>query len=137
MKFICHIFRDGIMCVCRHFQQYFSYIGAIMMKETGVPDKNHQPVACNWKTLSNNVVPLERASGWEEFELTMLVVICTDCICSCKVNTTTKRSRHDGPCTSFKNMYNNKLFGKLFGKFFCPVSKQVEINLTFSENSCI
>jgi hypothetical protein len=80
MKFICHIFRVRVMSVQRHFQHYF------MVKETGVLGENHQPVACNWKTLSNNVVPLELASGWEEFELTTLVVIGTDCICSCKYN---------------------------------------------------
>jgi hypothetical protein len=33
--------------VKRHFQQYFSYIMAVnlLMGETGVPGKNHRPVA--------------------------------------------------------------------------------------------
>ena len=41
--------------IIRHFQQYFSYIGAIslLVEETGVPRKNHRP-AC--QTLSHNVV---------------------------------------------------------------------------------
>ena len=35
--------------VKRHFQQYFSYIVAVIffMEETGVPGENHRPVARN------------------------------------------------------------------------------------------
>jgi hypothetical protein len=40
----------------------------------GVPWENHQPAESHWQTLSHNV------------ELTTLVVICTDCIDSCKSN---------------------------------------------------
>ena len=41
------------------------------MEETGVPGDNHQPVASH---------------AWVGFELTMLVMIDTDCIGSCKYN---------------------------------------------------
>ena len=37
--------------------------------------KNHRPVASHWQALSHNVVP-----HWVGFELTMLVVVRTDCM---------------------------------------------------------
>jgi hypothetical protein len=43
------------------------------MEETGIPGENHRPAISHWQTLSHNVV-------------SMLVVIGTDCIGSCKSN---------------------------------------------------
>jgi hypothetical protein len=48
-----------------------------LVEETGVPGENHRPVTSHVQTLSHNVVSPE----WV-FELTTLVVICTNCICS-------------------------------------------------------
>ena len=53
----------------------------LLVGETGVPGENHW----HWQTLSHNVVS-EYASPWAMFELTMLVVIGTDCIGSCRSN---------------------------------------------------
>jgi homoserine acetyltransferase len=49
-----------------------------MMKETGAPRENHWPAENQWQTLSHEVVSPER-----ELELTMLLVIGTDCMGSC------------------------------------------------------
>jgi hypothetical protein len=50
----------------------------------GVPRENHWPALGHWQTLSQNVVSsTSRPSG---FELTTLVVMCTDCIGSYKSN---------------------------------------------------
>jgi hypothetical protein len=51
--------------------------------ETGVPRENHRPVASHWPTLSHNVVS---STPRVRFDLIALVVICTDCIGSCKSN---------------------------------------------------
>ena len=32
--------------------------GVLLVKETGVPGENHQPIASHWQTLSHNVVHL-------------------------------------------------------------------------------
>jgi hypothetical protein len=50
----------------------------LLVEETVVPGENHRPVASHWQTLSHNVVSY--------FKLRSLVVICTDCISSCKSN---------------------------------------------------
>ena len=44
--------------VSSHFQQYFSYIGAVSFigGETGVPGENHLLVASHWQILSHYVV---------------------------------------------------------------------------------
>ena len=47
-----------------------------------VSRENHWPVASRWQILSHNVVSSTRTG----FELTTLVVIGTDCTCSCKSN---------------------------------------------------
>jgi hypothetical protein len=52
-----------------------------MMKETGAPRENHWPAESQWQTVSHDVVSPER-----ELELTMLLVIGTDCIGSCTSN---------------------------------------------------
>jgi hypothetical protein len=44
-------------------------------KPDRVPRENHWPVAGHWQTLSHRIV-----LPWEEFELTTLVMIGTDCI---------------------------------------------------------
>jgi hypothetical protein len=52
--------------------------------KSGVPRENHWPAVSHWQTLSHNVVSsTPRLSG---FELTTLVVICTDCKGSYKSN---------------------------------------------------
>jgi hypothetical protein len=50
----------------------------ILYNTIGVPRENHWPALGHWQTLSHNVVSsTPRLSG---FELTTLVVMCTDCI---------------------------------------------------------
>jgi hypothetical protein len=72
------------------FNTTFSNISAIswqsvlLVEETGVPRENHRPVASHWQTLLHNV--LSSTPPWVGFKLTTLVVIVTDCICSCKSN---------------------------------------------------
>ena len=59
-----------------------SWRSVLLVEETGGPGENHRPVASHWSTLSHNVVHL----AWMGFELTTLVVVGTDCTCSCKSN---------------------------------------------------
>ena len=65
-----------------------SWRSVFLVEETGVPWKNHWPVASHWQTLSHNAVNIEYTSPWVGFDLTMLVEIDTDCIHvgSCKSN---------------------------------------------------
>jgi hypothetical protein len=56
----------------------------LLVEETGVPGENHRPVASHWRTLSHNVV--SSTPRLRKLELTLLVVIGTDCIGSCKSN---------------------------------------------------
>jgi hypothetical protein len=61
-----------------------SWLSVSLVEETGVPRENHWPALGHWQTLSHNVVSsTPRLSG---FELTTLVVMCTDCIGSYKSN---------------------------------------------------
>ena len=53
----------------------------LLVEETKVPGENHRPVASHWQTWSHNVV-----SSTPCHELTILVVIGTDCTGSCKSN---------------------------------------------------
>ena len=67
---------DGVY---RHFQHYFSFIGGGNQKTTNlsqVTDKLYHIMLYT--------------SPWSRIELTTLVVIGTDCICSCKSNYHTK-----------------------------------------------
>jgi hypothetical protein len=48
------------------------------------PEKNQWPIASHWQTLSQCCI--EYTSSWVGFKLTLLVVIGTDCIGSCKSN---------------------------------------------------
>ena len=72
----------------------------LLVEETRVPGENHRPDVSHWKTLSHNVVWVHLASAG--FELTMLVVIGTDCIDT--VNPTTIRSRPPQPAYILKLM---------------------------------
>ena len=56
------------------------------VEETGVPGENHRPAASHWQTLSHIVDINYTKLSWEGFELTMLSVIGTDYISSCKSN---------------------------------------------------
>ena len=61
----------------RHCQQYFSYVvpvSFILVKETGVPGDNNLLPQVTDKPC------IEYISSWAGFELTTLLVICTDCI---------------------------------------------------------
>jgi hypothetical protein len=60
-----------------------SWRSVLLVDETGVSGENHRPVASHWQTWSHNVVS---STPWAGFELTTLVLICTDCIGSCKSN---------------------------------------------------
>ena len=50
----------------------------------GLPEENHPPAASHCQSLSQCCI--EYTSPWVVFKLTTLVVICTDCIVSCKSN---------------------------------------------------
>jgi hypothetical protein len=61
-----------------------SWRSVLLMEETRVTGENHRSVASHWQTLSHNAVSsTPRRVG---FELINLVVIGTDCTCSCKSN---------------------------------------------------
>jgi hypothetical protein len=55
-----------------------SWPSVLLVEETGVPREKHWPAAGHWQTLSHNVVSSTPACVG--FELTTLVVICTDYI---------------------------------------------------------
>jgi len=59
-----------------------SWRSVLLVEETGVPGENHLHAASHWQTLSHRVV----SSTFRLSELTALVVIGTDYICSCKSN---------------------------------------------------
>ena len=63
----------------RVFNASFKNISVLLMKETKVPRENHSTVASHRPTL-------KYTSPWAGIELTMLAVICTDCIGSYKSN---------------------------------------------------
>jgi hypothetical protein len=62
-----------------------SWWSDLLVEETRAPGENHRPVASQWQTLSHNHVSSTPWS-WAGFELTILVVIGTDCTGSCKSN---------------------------------------------------
>jgi len=58
-----------------------SWRSVLIVEEIG---QNHQPAASHWQLY---IIILYRVClVWPGFELTTLVVIRTDCICSCKSN---------------------------------------------------
>ena len=56
----------------------------LLVEETGVPGENHWSVTSHWQTLSHKLCRVHLI--WAGFELTMLVVIGTDCVASYKSN---------------------------------------------------
>ena len=67
----------GVYC---HFQQYFSYIVAISFIGGGNRSIRRKPPTCR-KSLTIFITKccIEYTSHWMGFELTTLVVTCTDC----------------------------------------------------------
>jgi hypothetical protein len=65
--------------------QLLSWRSVSLVEETGVPEK--KPPTCR-KSLTSFIKYncIEYTSPWAGFELTTLVVIGADCICSCKSN---------------------------------------------------
>ena len=61
-----------------------SWQSVLLVKEMGVPGENHRPVAVS-DNLYHIMLYLVHLP-WVGFKLTMLVVIGTDCIGSCKSN---------------------------------------------------
>jgi hypothetical protein len=60
-----------------------SWWSDLLVEEAGVPRENHIPAASHWQTFFlHNIYHVHLA--WVRFELTTLVVICTDCIGGCK-----------------------------------------------------
>ena len=57
-----------------------SWRPVLLVEETGVSGENHRHVASDWQTLSHILYRVYLT--WAGFELTTLVVTCTDCICS-------------------------------------------------------
>jgi len=82
-----HIFVGGEGRLFMVFNTNFNNISIIswrsvlLLGETGVPGENHRPVAIFIIKLY-----IEYTSSLAGFELTTLMVICTDCVGSCKSN---------------------------------------------------
>ena len=88
-----------------------SWWSVLLLEETGVSGEHHRPVASLWKTLSQNVVHL----AITRFEVTTLVVICTDYTGSFKSNYYTITNpmsppRHKGILNSTENRNSDKRF---------------------------
>ena len=67
----------------RHFQHFFNYIVAVSFIGEGPGESTDLPQV----TDKLDPIMLYRVhSAWARFELTTLMVICTDCICSCISN---------------------------------------------------
>jgi hypothetical protein len=62
-----------------------SWQSVLLVEEIGVPGENHRPAASGCKILSHKCC-IEYTSSWAGFELTMLVVIGTDCTGNSKSN---------------------------------------------------
>jgi len=83
-----------------------SWRSVLLVEETGVPGENHRHVASHWQTLLHNVV-----SSTPRFELTTLLVIGTDCTCSCKSNYHTIKTT-TAPKKIYTNVYKTVLLEK-------------------------
>ena len=70
-----------------------SWRSILSVEETGVPIESHRPVTSHWQISSHNVV--SSTPAWAGFELTILVVIGTDCTGSCKSNYHTITARYN------------------------------------------
>ena len=83
---LCNLAKNIVFIVClfdgvkRHFSTILSWQSVLLVEVTGGPGENHRPVASHWQTLSHNVVHFTLI----EIRITISVVICTDCIGSCK-----------------------------------------------------
>jgi len=92
-----HIFVGGEGRLFMVFNTNFNNISIIswrsvlLLGETGVPGENHRPVAIFIIKLY-----IEYTSSLAGFELTTLMVICTDCVGSCKSNYHTTMTAHFG-----------------------------------------
>ena len=94
-----------------------SWRSVLLVEETGVPRENHHLVASHWKTYT---------SPWTGFELTILVVIGTDCsgICKCNYYMIT---------TTMVNVYKRGYIGAGSGEpGRCPLISDGPINLSHS-----
>ena len=63
-----------------------SWQSVLLVEETGIPGENHRPVTSYWQTLSYRGCCIEYTTPRVGFELTILVVIGTNCIGSNKSN---------------------------------------------------
>jgi hypothetical protein len=64
-----------------------SWRSVLLVEETRVPGENHRHVVCYWQTfITQGFIEYISPWSWTGFELTTLVVICTDFIGSCKSN---------------------------------------------------
>ena len=80
-----HIYKRQISLVLRHFQQYFSYFVGVSFIGGGNQSTLRKPLTCR-KSLTNFIMLYRVHLHLSGFELTMLVVIGTNCIGSCKSN---------------------------------------------------
>ena len=83
------------------FHATFDNISVIMWQDDSLVEKSrgneesHRPAASHRQSLSHNVVSGTPCHE-HGIELTTLVVICTDCMCSCRSITIRTWSRHPG-----------------------------------------
>jgi len=61
-----------------------SWRSVILVEKIGLPGGNRRPAASHWQLHS--IILYQIHLAWAVFELTTLVVIGTDCICSCISN---------------------------------------------------
>jgi hypothetical protein len=79
-------FELGLWCLM-HFQQYFSYIVAVIFNGGGnLSTLRKQTICCKSLSYFITYCCIEYTSPSAGFELTTLVVIGTDCIGNCKSN---------------------------------------------------
>ena len=62
-----------------------SWWSVLLVEEAGIPGENHRPIGIHWQTLSHTVVSSTPRLK-QGLKIATLVVIGTDCTCSCKSN---------------------------------------------------
>ena len=88
-----------------------SWRSVLLVGESGVPGENNRPVASHWQTLSHNLVSCTT--------LTALMVIGTDCTCSCKSNyhaittTTDNINMHSKKTVQYTSVWFFSIFHRL------------------------